>query len=91
MIKKVHIFISGKVQGVFFRHEAKLHAKNLYINGWLKNLPDKRVEIVAQGEEENLKEFIDWCVNGPKDSKVENIKYMWKTPNNVDNGFEIVS
>ena len=62
----VHINISGKVQGVFFRASAKEKADALKIVGWIKNVADGSVQIVAQGHDESVRSFIEWCHHGPK-------------------------
>lgn len=58
MKKQVHVFYSGRVQGVGFRFTAESIASDLKITGWAKNLRDGRVEVVAEGEEDGLKEFL---------------------------------
>lgn len=72
--KAVHLFISGKVQGVFYRATAVEVARKLGLAGWVRNLPDGRVEAVAQGDEEQIEEFIRWCRNGPPAARVEDIE-----------------
>jgi acylphosphatase len=69
-MKRFHIFVSGRVQGVFFRGNTVRIANNLGVTGWVRNLTDGRVEIVAQGSEEKLKEFIEWIKKGPDDAGV---------------------
>lgn len=73
MLKK-HIFISGRVQGVGFRHFTRKNAESLGITGWVKNLPDGRVEAVFQGSEEQIEELIQRCKNGPIASYVQDIE-----------------
>jgi acylphosphatase len=63
-------FISGKVQGVWFRASAKEEAEKLRIAGFARNLPDGRVEVLACGEEEKLAQFDAWLKNGPPLAKV---------------------
>lgn len=58
---RVRLRIKGRVQGVFFRASAKESAMNLGITGWVKNQPDGTVETVAEGEQEALDRFIEWC------------------------------
>ncbi|HEC95565.1 MAG TPA: acylphosphatase [Euryarchaeota archaeon] len=77
-MKQVHIFVSGRVQGVFYRANTRKKAKELGIKGWVRNLYDGRVEITAEGKEEDLKKFIEWCKKGPELAFVENIKVEWK-------------
>ncbi len=55
---RVHILVSGLVQGVFFRAHTREKASELFLSGWVKNLPDGRVEILAEGERENLEKLI---------------------------------
>ncbi|HID93146.1 MAG TPA: acylphosphatase [bacterium (Candidatus Stahlbacteria)] len=78
MLKRVHIFVSGMVQGVFFRANTRDKANSLGINGWVRNLPDGRVEVVAEGEEEKLKELISWCYHGVPYARVDNVEVKWE-------------
>lgn len=73
MKKRANIIISGKVQGVFFRVCAKQKAEELKLAGWVKNAQNGQVEIVAEGEEKDLKEFIKWCYNGPSEASVKKV------------------
>ncbi len=59
MNKRVHIIYSGAVQGVGFRFTAQRVAMPLNLTGWVRNVPDGTVEVVAEGEEQNLVNFID--------------------------------
>jgi len=59
-MKRVHIFVSGIVQGVFFRHFTSMKAKQLGLTGWVRNLRDGRVEMVCEGNEDAIKEMIAW-------------------------------
>jgi len=69
----VHVNISGKVQGVFFRASAKEKADALGIRGWVKNTSNGQVQIVANGTRESINEFIAWCRKGPRGAIVSNI------------------
>ena len=71
---KKHIFITGRVQGVGFRHFTRKNAEDLGVNGWVKNLSDGRVEAVFQGSEEQFDELIQRCKKGPVASYVQNIE-----------------
>ena len=62
--ERVHIFVSGKVQGVFYRKYTEKKAKELGLLGWCKNLSDGRVEIVAEGEREKLDKLAEWAKTG---------------------------
>ena len=69
MNRRVHIFIKGKVQGVFFRAAVEEKAKALHIKGWVKNNGDD-VEILAEGKNESIQELLEFCIIGPKGAKV---------------------
>ena len=86
-MKRAHLFIKGKVQGVFFRANTVEKAKETGVNGWVKNLPDGRVEAVFEGSSEEVQEMIDWCTEGPEAASVESIDIQWEEPDNVE-GFE---
>lgn len=75
--KQIHLFISGRVQGVFFRAEAQGEARRLGLTGWVRNLPDGRVEVVAQGPKEKLEKFIEWCRHGPPGAHVAHLEQNW--------------
>ena len=85
----VNLIVKGKVQGVFFRAEAKESADKLGVKGWIKNHDDGNVEIMAKGTDQELEAFIDWCRNGPHKANVTNVIV---TPLHIDNldSFEIV-
>jgi acylphosphatase len=74
MVKvRVHVFIEGYVQGVFFRANTRNVAQRLGITGWVRNLPDGRVEAVFEGDEEKVKKMIEWCWRGPPGAEVTNV------------------
>ncbi|MGB9678223.1 MAG: acylphosphatase, partial [Candidatus Ratteibacteria bacterium] len=73
-MKRYHIYISGRVQGVGFRWYAQRIAKNIDILGWVKNLPDGKVEIIAEGNEENLERFIEELKKGYLGGNIRNIE-----------------
>lgn len=75
----VKIQIYGRVQGVFFRSEARKMADKLQITGWIRNNPDGSVTALAQGEDDAVNNFIEWCGKGPSFAKVEKVKTT-KTP-----------
>lgn len=78
MVVRAHIFVSGDVQGVFFRRTAKLEAEKLGLFGWVRNRPDGEVEAVAQGPKGEVDAFIKWCRRGPPFAKVDNVEIEWK-------------
>jgi len=72
-MKTIRLTIKGKVQGVFYRATAKDFADELGIKGWVKNLPDRNVEIRATGSEEILQKFIHLCKEGPPKARVDEV------------------
>ena len=72
-MKTIRLTIKGKVQGVFYRATAKDVADEFGIKGWVKNLPDKNVEIRVTASEELLQKFIEWCKQGPPKAKVDDV------------------
>lgn len=86
---KKHIYISGRVQGVGFRHFTRVNAEKLDVAGWVKNLPDGRVEAVFDGEEEQVRELINRCKKGPRASFVKDIEEKEIKEKGASNGFEV--
>jgi acylphosphatase len=68
-----HVTISGHVQGVGFRSNAKRVADRLGLAGWVRNLPDGSVEIIAEGQEGHMEEFLEWCHVGPYGALVDGV------------------
>jgi acylphosphatase len=69
----LHCYIEGNVQGVFYRHATREKAKQLGITGWVKNLSDGRVEVLACGEEQPLEELRNWLWDGPPRADVTDV------------------
>jgi len=67
---RVHIQISGRVQGVFFRYETQALAEEIGVKGWVRNTPDGGVEAVFEGEKEKVERMLDFCRRGPPGAKV---------------------
>lgn len=86
---RVHLFVSGRVQGVFFRESTRREAEKLGLTGWVKNLPDGRVEIVAEGEKGNLEKLIQWAKKGSFLSRVDNVEIEWEEYQGEFENFEI--
>lgn len=78
MKKTAEIYITGKVQGVFFRTSAQDQAKELGIKGFVENLSDGRLLIVAEGEEKVLDDFVEWLRIGPELADVENLDVSYE-------------
>ncbi|MAT55766.1 MAG: acylphosphatase [Saprospirales bacterium] len=72
--KHINIFIEGKVQGVWFRASTRRKALELGIKGLVKNLPDGRVYVEAEGTDEQLNSFTSWCKQGPELARVDRIE-----------------
>lgn len=72
------MLVSGRVQGVFFRVEAKERARSRRVGGWVRNLPDGRLEAVFEGAKENVESMIRWCHRGPQLAVVENVEVSWE-------------
>jgi acylphosphatase len=78
MKTRAHVFVSGRVQGVFFRSETKHKAESHNVKGWIRNLPDGRVEAVFEGEEEAVKALIEFCKHGPSGARITNVDLRWE-------------
>lgn len=80
MKHELHIVITGHVQGVSYRANAAAMAGRLGLAGWVRNLADGRVELLAQGEEKALKSLLGWAHQGPSQARVEHIECHWSEP-----------
>lgn len=80
---RVHVLVSGRVQGVGYRMSTYKAAETLGINGWVRNLPDGRVEAVFEGSSELLEEMIRWCHKGPKMAIVQEVKVEYEDPEGI--------
>ncbi len=78
-LKRIHLVIRGRVQGVFYRASAVREAKRLGLTGWVKNRPDNGVELVAEGEEDQVKDFLAWAQHGPSTARVDKIDTRWRS------------
>ncbi len=81
MKQQVHIFYTGRVQGVGFRFTAEDIARDLKVVGWVKNLRDGRVEIVAEAEEEVLKDFLS-RINQEFSRYIQDTEVEWQAASN---------
>ena len=73
----VHLIVSGRVQGVWFRAGTREQALELGLCGWAKNCPDGTVEIHAEGDKKTLEQFITWCRKGPPAARVSALEVEW--------------
>ena len=88
--QRVHIFISGKVQGVFFRQALKVIAKKNNVVGWVRNLPDKRVEAILEGDSKSVNLVVEWAKIGPANSHVDDIQISNEEFQNEFSTFEVL-
>jgi acylphosphatase len=89
-MKRIHVFVSGRVQGVSFRAFAKREAQKFNIQGFARNLSDGRVEIVGEGNEEVLKEFLISVKMGHPIASVEHIDVEWSDDKGEFKDFSVV-
>ena len=75
---RLHVLISGRVQGVFFRAATRDQADRFSLRGWVRNLPDGRVEALFEGEEKQLEEMLAWCHRGPSGSLPKEVESRWE-------------
>ncbi len=73
-LKRVHVLISGRVQHVYFRHHTEQEAAKYHVNGWVRNLPDGRVEALFEGEEGDVDRILQFCRTGPPSAHVEQVE-----------------
>ncbi|HYN88165.1 MAG TPA: acylphosphatase [Ardenticatenaceae bacterium] len=74
--RRVHLFVTGRVQGVFFRATTRSVARNLGLAGWVRNLADGRVEIVAEGAPAAVDQLLRWVAVGPDGAHVTNVESL---------------
>ena len=84
-----HVFITGMVQGVFFRSKTRNEAKNHGVTGWVRNLSDGRVEVVFEGSKDNVNKLIDFVGKGPSGAKVLDLNVKWQNYSGEFKDFEV--
>lgn len=89
ILTRKHVFVIGKVQGVGYRWSACSRAKELGLTGWVKNLPDRSVELCFQGGQEAVNEMENWCRTGASRFRVTRISVSEDTPIEGEIGFKI--
>ncbi len=85
-----HVFISGLVQGVYYRGSLQKKALENQVCGWTRNLPDGRVEALLQGTKENVEAVLRWTESGPPHARVKNVEVEWEEPVETYDSFDIV-
>ncbi|HSD05484.1 MAG TPA: acylphosphatase [Nitrosopumilaceae archaeon] len=88
--QRVHIFVKGKVQGVFFRQTTKNVAEKKNVTGWVRNLKDGRVEAVLEGQDINVSEVVEWGHRGPPNAVVEDVQIINEKYKGEFSKFEIL-
>jgi acylphosphatase len=84
-----HVFVSGRVQGVFFRVETRREAMKRNVVGWVWNTSDGRVEAVFEGEKEDVEKMVDFCRRGPASAHVTDLDVQWRNYSGAFDGFKI--
>ena len=87
--ERAHLYVSGGVQGVFFRDSARERAERLGLTGWVRNLPDGRVEALFEGPSERVREMVRWCEQGPPHAAVEDVKTEFEVSKGDLTSFEV--
>jgi acylphosphatase len=88
--QRVHIFVKGKVQGVFFRQSTKTMAEKKNVTGWVRNLKDGRVEAMLEGRDVDVNEVVEWSHRGPTNAIVEDLKIINEKYEGEFSKFEIL-
>ncbi len=83
------MFVSGRVQGVFFRQRTQDKAESLGATGWVRNLPDGRAEAVFEGDEDAVKALVEFCRHGPRGAVVTDVEVATETFTGEFNSFKI--
>lgn len=85
---RIHVFVSGRVQRVGYRYHTIQEATRLNLAGWVKNLPDGRVEAVFEGEKAVVEQMIQWCHKGPEAASPTHVEVHSEPPQGLK-GFEL--
>ncbi|MGH2606720.1 MAG: acylphosphatase [Anaerolineales bacterium] len=87
--RRLHVLVTGRVQGVNFRYATRAAARELGLRGWVRNLRDGSVEAVFEGEEAALRAVLDWCRQGPPAARVEDVEATWEAAQGEVSGFSV--
>jgi Acylphosphatases len=87
---RIHAIVHGRVQGVFFRAWTREQANQLGLAGWVRNLPDGSVEIIAEGPRPALEALLELCQKGPSGATVRRVAVEWPDPEDLPSGFQII-
>ena len=86
---RAQVYVTGRVQGVFFRAFTRERALALGLTGWVKNLPDGSVEIVCEGEDSSVASLLKWCRKGPPAAHVTDIEAAYAEPTGEFDSFVV--
>lgn len=86
---RAHIYVSGRVQGVYFRQHTRRQAQIRGVTGWVRNLQDGRVEAVFEGEEAAVQTMVEYCRHGPSSAQVTNFEMSIEAFKNEFSSFEV--
>lgn len=86
---RAHLIVKGRVQGVFFRAHAQETATRLGLTGWVRNMDDGGVEIVAEGKKPVIEKLVEWCQAGPPSARVLSVHVEWEEQTGEFDYFEI--
>ncbi len=89
--QRLHAIVTGHVQGVSFRYYTAHHARELGIVGWVRNLPDGTVEVMAEGPPKRLSALLQFLHQGPPAAHVYNVKILWQAASDQFDDFHITS
>jgi acylphosphatase len=87
---RLHVLIEGRVQGVFFRAATRDEARKWGLKGWVRNLPDGRVEAMFEGDKRVLEIMLAWCRQGPPYAHVDRVEVDWQPYRGDQGDFRIV-
>ena len=87
-MKRAHVHVRGRVQGVFFRVETRDRARSLDVAGWVRNAVGGEVEAVFEGDDARVESMVDWCHSGPAGAAVEGVEVAWEEPRD-EAGFDV--
>ena len=88
--QRIRVFVTGKVQGVFFRQALKVKAKQNNVFGWVRNLKDGRVEALLEGSDESVNVLVEWCHGGPANARVEDVEIRNEKFSNEFSKFDVL-
>ncbi len=87
-VVRVRVVVSGRVQGVFFRSACERVASGLGVKGWVRNRPDRTVELVAEGQRSAVDDLVTWCHTGPPRARVDRVEVTDEPPTG-ERGFRV--